>query len=181
MTWVERNGPFLFVSAVTVAILISDGLRPAGQASTPPPLTIAYAPEDDLERLDVGLIDEARDAIDVAAYVLTDRAVAAAIERAGRRGVGVRIVLDSGAPDLDAGELIGDLAATPNIEVRIKPKGEIMHLKAYAVDGKTVRLGSANFSRSGETRQDNELAIIRSAAEAQKFEAAFAAIWRQAK
>ena len=56
-----------------------------------------------------------------------------------------------------------------------------MHLKAYAIDGQTVRLGSANFSRSGETRQDNELSIVRSAAEAQKFEAAFDAIWRQEK
>jgi len=31
------------------------------------------------------------------------------------------------------------------------------------------------------SRQDNELSIVRSAAEAGKFEAAFAAMWRQAK
>ncbi len=115
----------------------------------PPTVTIAYAPEADLERIDVGLIGEARATIDVAAYVLTDRPVAEALERAAERGVSVRVVVDSGAPDLDAGELLERLAATKGVEVRIKPAGDLMHLKAYAIDGQTVRLGSANFSRSG--------------------------------
>lgn len=32
-----------------------------------------------------------------------------------------------------------------------------MHLKGYRVDHRLVRTGSANFSRSGETRQDDDL------------------------
>ena len=133
------------------------------------------------EKIDVALIDEARAAIDVAAYVLTDRAVAEALGRAAGRGVRLRVVLDSKAEDYDDDGRIGELARAANAEVRVKPKGELMHLKAYAVDGAVLRIGSANFSRSGETRQDNELAIVRSAAEVARFEQAFDAIWRVAK
>lgn len=35
-----------------------------------------------------------------------------------------------------------------------------MHLKAYAVDGATLRTGSANFSTSGQNVQDHELIVI---------------------
>ena len=36
-----------------------------------------------------------------------------------------------------------------------------MHLKGYCVDHRLLRTGSANFSRSGETRQDNDLVALR--------------------
>jgi phosphatidylserine/phosphatidylglycerophosphate/cardiolipin synthase-like enzyme len=35
-----------------------------------------------------------------------------------------------------------------------------MHLKDYCVDHHLLRTGSANFSRSGETRQDNDLVVL---------------------
>jgi phosphatidylserine/phosphatidylglycerophosphate/cardiolipin synthase-like enzyme len=38
-----------------------------------------------------------------------------------------------------------------------------MHLKGYCVDHHLLRTGSANFSRSGETRQDNDLVALRGA------------------
>jgi phosphatidylserine/phosphatidylglycerophosphate/cardiolipin synthase-like enzyme len=36
-----------------------------------------------------------------------------------------------------------------------------MHLKGYCVGHRLLRTGSANFSRSGETRQDNDLVALR--------------------
>ena len=36
-----------------------------------------------------------------------------------------------------------------------------MHLKGYCVDQRFLRTGSANFSRSGETRQDNDPVALR--------------------
>ena len=44
---------------------------------------------------------------------------------------------------------------------RAAPGGELMHLKGYCVDHRLLRTGSANFSRSGETRQDNDLVALR--------------------
>ena len=43
------------------------------------------------------------------------------------------------------------------------PGGELMHLKGYCVDHRLLRTGSANFSQSGETRQDNDLVALRGA------------------
>jgi phosphatidylserine/phosphatidylglycerophosphate/cardiolipin synthase-like enzyme len=44
------------------------------------------------------------------------------------------------------------------------PGGELMHLKGYCVDHRLLPIGSANLSRSGETRQDNDLVALRGGA-----------------
>jgi phosphatidylserine/phosphatidylglycerophosphate/cardiolipin synthase-like enzyme len=48
-----------------------------------------------------------------------------------------------------------------------------MHLKGYCVDHRLLRTGSANFSRSGETRQDNNLVALRGASVCAGFDAKF--------
>ena len=53
-------------------------------------------PAEDLERLDVAALDRATRTIDLAAYVLTDAPVIAALDRAALRGVVVRILFDRG-------------------------------------------------------------------------------------
>jgi len=57
-------------------------------------LELHYAPAENLERVDVALIDTAKLSVDMAAFVLTDWPVIAALDRALERGVVVRIVLD---------------------------------------------------------------------------------------
>jgi phosphatidylserine/phosphatidylglycerophosphate/cardiolipin synthase-like enzyme len=52
-----------------------------------------------------------------------------------------------------------------------------MHLKGYCIDGRLLRTGSANFSRSGETRQDNDLVALRVANICAGFEAKFDRAW----
>ena len=36
----------------------------------------------------------------------------------------------------------------------------LMHLKSYQIDGRLLRTGAANFSASGDKRQDNDLIVI---------------------
>jgi phosphatidylserine/phosphatidylglycerophosphate/cardiolipin synthase-like enzyme len=52
-----------------------------------------------------------------------------------------------------------------------------MHLKGYCVDHRLLRTGSANFSRSGETRQDNDLVALRGASVCAGFDAKFDRAW----
>ena len=138
-----------------------------------------YAPDENLERVDVRLLDGARVSIDMAAYVLTDRAVIDALQRAGRRGVTVRVWRDSGMA-----EKVGDadVAAViapdePRVTLREKAPGPLMHLKGYCIDGAVLRTGSANFSHSGLTAQDNDLIVLRSPYACARFEAKFAKVW----
>lgn len=80
-------------------------------------------------------------------------------------------------PDASSEALIARLAATPNVEVRIKHSRVLMHLKSYAVDGRTLRSGSANFSASALKHQDNDLVLTRDAAVVRRFEMDFNQIW----
>src|SRR6202007_3368957 len=120
-------------------------------------------------------IASAKGSIDLASYALTDPAVLDALNAAERRGVAIRIVLDS-REQHDFVKL-GDLSDN----VRIKRGGPFMHLKAYAIDGQLLRRGSANFSTSGENAQDNDLIVIRDAGAAAKFEAHFERMWDAAQ
>ena len=70
------------------------------------------------------------------------------------------------------------LTRQPNVLARIKAENnDLMHLKAYAVDGRWLRTGSTNFSWSGETRQDNDLIVIDSPGAVEDFTRQFEKLW----
>jgi phosphatidylserine/phosphatidylglycerophosphate/cardiolipin synthase-like enzyme len=141
---------------------------------------IYYSPASNLERIDTSLIDQARNAIDMAAYSLTDYAIAAALERSAARGVRIRIYLDREQTQQEMerrSNVLDSLARSANIEIRVKDSHVLMHLKSYAVDGKVLRTGSANLSPSGLKQQDNDLIILRSSQDVLRFEQDFEAIW----
>jgi len=134
-----------------------------------------YSPEERLDQVDAGLIATAKTSLDMAAFALTDKVVINALDAAQQRGVVVRIALDPREHhDFLA---LGDLADT----VRVKRSGPLMHLKAYEIDSAVLRTGSANFSVSGETAQDNDLVVIRNPADVAQFEAAFERLWQAAE
>ena len=83
-------------------------------------------------------------------------------------------------PDPSSEAVISRLAATPNVEVRIKHSRVLMHLKSYAVDGQTLRSGSANFSASALKHQDNDLVLTHDAASVRRFELDFNQLWSRA-
>jgi phosphatidylserine/phosphatidylglycerophosphate/cardiolipin synthase-like enzyme len=141
---------------------------------------IHYAPQEDLERIDVDVIDNAERWIDMAAYVLSDPFVIEALRDAADRGVTIRIYLDKSQYSQHGprnGGPIGELLALPNVFARVKGRGVLMHLKAYAVDGARLRTGSGNFSHSGLEFQDNDLILVDDPAVIAKFEINFDAIW----
>lgn len=80
-------------------------------------------------------------------------------------------------PEPSSEAVIARLAATPNVEVRIKHSRVLMHLKSYVVDGQTLRSGSANFSASALKHQDNDLVLTHDAASVRRFELDFNQLW----
>ena len=167
------------------AFIIGSALGHGSPSAEPPSLAdaraaIHYAPGEDLAAIDVALIGKATRQIDMAAYVLTDRAVVKALREAAGRGVKVRIWRDAGmaakVADYDVEAQLG--GPVTGLEIRSKPPGgELMHLKDYCVDHRLLRTGSANFSRSGETRQDNDLVVLRGASVCAGFDAKFDLAW----
>jgi phosphatidylserine/phosphatidylglycerophosphate/cardiolipin synthase-like enzyme len=86
-----------------------------------------------------------------------------ALTRATDRGVKGRIYLDGTQfTEREPTRVFQDLAQTPGVEIRVKRENSaLMHLKCYEIDGHLLRTGSANFSASGEKRQDNDLIVIK--------------------
>jgi phosphatidylserine/phosphatidylglycerophosphate/cardiolipin synthase-like enzyme len=125
------------------------------------------------------LIHEAAKQIDTAGYVLTDSAVIEGLRAAAEHGVKVRIWRDASEARLSAFDVEAQLRGRVlGLEVRSNaPGGELMHLKGYCVDHRLLRTGSANFSRSGETRQDNDLVALRGASVCAGFDAKFDRAW----
>jgi phosphatidylserine/phosphatidylglycerophosphate/cardiolipin synthase-like enzyme len=58
-------------------------------------------------------------------------------------------------------------------EALIFTKLPSLNLTVCIIDGRLLRTGSANFSRSGETRQDNDLVALRGASVCAGFDAKF--------
>jgi phosphatidylserine/phosphatidylglycerophosphate/cardiolipin synthase-like enzyme len=162
------------VSLILILALIS-----SARAET----RLFYAPTDHLERIDAALIGRASRSIDMAAYTLTDVAIIDALAERARRGVTIRLLLDAGQlydrPGSRPNMALQALEATPGVTIRLKPKKRPpMHLKAYHIDGKWLRTGSANFTASGLKHQDNDLLIIDDPSLVAKFEAKFETLWR---
>jgi len=146
-------------------------------------LELHYAPHENLAQIDAALIDDSVDSVDMAAYVLSDQSVIAALIAAADRGVVIRLYLDKGQfsqHDPERGGLIEKLLGYPNVFARVKGRGVLMHLKAYVVDRRILRTGSGNFSRPGLAEQDNDLVIVDDATAIAAFEANFDAIFGRA-
>ncbi len=146
-----------------------------------------FSPAEDLERLDVEQIAQARQTLDIAMYAFTDRYLAQAVVEAAHKGVQVRIYRDRSQfeeeqrnADLHHERSLSDLFHHQrNIQVRIKDSNEhnLMHLKAYLVDGKVLRDGSANWSPAGLKHQDNNSHFTTDPAQVHAFQQAFEEMW----
>lgn len=167
----------LLAAAATVSV----SPQPGGLLSQEPlavGVRVFYGPRPGFADIDLRLIGGARKTIDMAAYVLTDRALVSALGAAAMRGVRVRLYLDGEGERGRAGAALEAIASAPNLEIRRKSRSrDLMHLKSYQVDGRVLRSGSANFSVSGEEFQDNDLILIESPAAVAQFEDVFERLW----
>lgn len=67
------------------------------------------------------------------------------------------------------------------LDVRQDGNPYLMHHKVFIIDGKTVVLGSFNFSQNAETENDENLLIVDDPSLAQQFIAEFGRVYDQAK
>jgi phosphatidylserine/phosphatidylglycerophosphate/cardiolipin synthase-like enzyme len=98
-------GPFRISPSwlfVLPAVLLGATLERGSPCPVGAAAEVHYGPGEDLERIDVAFLREATKQIDMAACVLTDCAIVAALRQAGERGVQVRIWRDARARPLPA-------------------------------------------------------------------------------
>ena len=113
----------------------------------------------------VAAIDSARLSVDVAIYSLSLNSVRDALIRAHKRGVQVRIVMESDNLDRTDPQILKD-AGIPILGDR---REGLMHDKFVVIDNSEVWLGSMNFTDSGAYTDNNNLMRIRSVEMAENY------------
>lgn len=158
----------------------------ASRMDTPHPLvnidgaqTEIYFSPDDMAALHiVDALENAQDRIVFMAYTITLDAIAdVLIERAG---AGVEVI---GVLEREQAANLGsdvDRLLAAGVDLRLDGNPDKMHHKVFVIDDTVVITGSYNYSQSAESRNDENVVIVRSAELAQRYVEEFNRIWAAA-
>ncbi len=106
------------------------------------------------------------------------------LRNAGRRGADVRVVLEGGDDEFlgkafkkEALQVANFLEEGGHVDVRFDPRWRTTHAKLLIVDGKTVLVGSTNWTTQALTSNNESNALITSAPA--DFETYFEKVWKE--
>jgi phosphatidylserine/phosphatidylglycerophosphate/cardiolipin synthase-like enzyme len=122
-----------------------------------------------------GLIDQARESLDVAAFELNNEVIVKALVKAHQRGVKVRLVTDSDYMDAYGPEQF-QLQRIPVVEDH---REALMHNKFIVFDNKAVWMGSMNFTENCAYKNNNHALYIPIAELAQNYSTKFKWMFEQ--
>ncbi len=142
---------------------------PAEAEANPPAIDVYFSPKGGCTEAIVRALDGARQTVLVQAYSFTSAPIAKALVAARGRGVDVQVILDGS--QRTAQYTNADYLARAGVPVRIDDRHAIAHDKVMVIDGETVITGSFNFTWAAETRNAENLLVIRDRAVAAKYTA----------
>ena len=126
-------------------------------------IEVAFSPSEGSEALVVKVADSARTELRILAYSFTSAPVTAALLRAKKRGVDVRLVADekNNVSDDRSGKARAALSALVNagVDVRTISVYPIHHDKVMVADRETVQLGSFNYSDAAARRNSENVLV----------------------
>lgn len=124
-------------------------------------IEVAFSPQGGATAAIVRALEEARQKVLVQAYSFTSAPIAKALVLAHRRGVDVRVILDSRQTRSNIRYNPAVFLSDNGIPVRLDAAHAIAHNKVLVIDDKTVVTGSFNFTKAAEEKNAENLLILR--------------------
>jgi phosphatidylserine/phosphatidylglycerophosphate/cardiolipin synthase-like enzyme len=121
---------------------------------------IYFTPPSDVAAAVVEVIEQSQSEVLVQAYGFTHNGIAQALLRAHARGVQVKVLLDAKTDSTN--RYVTDLLVAQQIPLRLDAGHAIAHNKVIVVDGELVITGSFNFTNSAQTRNAENLLVLKS-------------------
>ncbi len=145
----------------------------------PAEVITCFSSSENCRELIINEIENAEKSIDAAVYSFTNLELSKALIDAHSRGVKIRFITDNlqSKGRYSKSQFLVD----SGIPVRLDGNDGYMHHKFAVFDGKSVIFGSYNWSNSAETRNDENLVLIRNEDFARDFEGEFESMWNRYK
>lgn len=146
---------------IFLVLLLSGGIILIATAQTMAAANFQYAfsPRQGATELIIKTIGEAKKSIKLASYSFTSKKIAAALIEAQNNGIDVKIVMDK-SQDLEPYSLL-PMLLDHKVPVRVNYKYDIMHNKFMVIDNKTLQLGSFNYTWAAETKNAENILVIK--------------------
>jgi len=135
--------------------------------STKPPLRVCFSPGGNCTALIMSAIEDAQYSIHVLAFSFTSPEIARALIRAAHRGVSVQVLVDKSQLRERYSQV--PLLLKEKIPVRVDMARGLAHNKTMIFDTQTVLTGSFNFTRGAESRNAENILLVRNPSLAQAY------------
>lgn len=140
-----------------------------------PNVRVHFSPEEKTDTVIAAEIDKAQTSLDIAMFTFTNTTVVAAVERASRRGVAVRLVVENKQAGSTQADDKVELAGAKVVRGSNKiGQYSAMHQKYGVIDGHVVIAGATNWTYAGTRKNEEDLLVIDSADLAAKYRKNFA-------
>ncbi len=139
-------------------------------------MKIHFSPQDGITNNHIiPLVNGAKGYVYVPAFIITHGAFAQSLISAKSRGVDVKVIIDATNP-MGSGSQVAKLRSA-GVPVKTENYAGKMHSKSIIIDDKYVIIGSMNFSRSGEERNDENVVILENSAISRHYRGYFEYLW----
>lgn len=141
-------------------------------------LSVYFSPQDNtITNQIIPLINKSKESIYMPTFLITHRGLTEALISAKNRGVKIKIIVDAGNANNKYSQ--HQKLRNAGIDVKVENYAGKMHSKTIIIDRKTVVLGSMNFSKSGELKNDENTIILQNPQIAEFLINQFNTIWNK--
>lgn len=141
-------------------------------------MSVYFSPQDNtITSQIIPLINGSKNSIYMPTFLITHKGLTNALISAKNRGVKIKIIVD--AANANSKYSQHKKLREAGIDVKVENYAGKMHSKTIVIDRETVVIGSMNFSKSGEIKNDENTIILKNPQIAEFFINQFNIIWNK--